>query len=213
VVEALAEFATEIKADLVVMTTHGRSGLERLWLGSVAMSFLHRAPCPVFLVRPSGAAAPDADTPLPTGPMLIPLDGTHFAESIVAHATEFAEAVGCSISLFTVAVPNAVPMAPFGTEALLADEGALTRQEHDAEERLRALAGELPEGTTTDVSTDMTAARAIIEKADAIGAGMIAMATHGRTGIARLVLGSCADTVLRGASQPMLLYRPTESER
>ena len=47
-------YADEIGADLVVMTTHGRSGLERLWLGSVAMSFLHRAPCPVYLVRPAG---------------------------------------------------------------------------------------------------------------------------------------------------------------
>ena len=56
----------------------------------------------------------------------------------------------------------------------------------------------------------MTAARAIIEKAEAIGAGVIAMATHGRTGIARLVMGSCADAVLRGAPQAMLLYRPTE---
>ncbi len=208
VVETLAEHASRIGADLVVMTTHGRSGLGRLWLGSVATSFLHRAPCPVFLVRPSDSAAPGDASPLPTGPLLLPVDGSAFGESVVRHATAFAEAIGVPIALFTVAIPNAIPMAPFGTETLLAEEGDLARQEKAAAERLQALASELPAGTSTDVVTDMTAARAIIEKADAIGAGVIAMATHGRTGIARLVMGSCSDTVLRGATQPMLLYRP-----
>jgi nucleotide-binding universal stress UspA family protein len=212
VVEALSEHATAIGADLVIMTTHGRSGLERLWLGSVATSFLHRAPCPVFLVRPSGETAPDPASPLPGGSLLVPLDGSRFADAIVPHAVVFSQSVGVPISLFTVAIPNAIPMAPFGTEALLADEGDLTRQEHEAQQRLEALAASLPDGATVDVATDMTAARAIIEKAASSGAGVIAMATHGRTGIARLVLGSVADAVLRGAPQAMLLYRPTDLE-
>ncbi len=212
VVEALSEHATAIGADLVIMTTHGRSGLERLWLGSVATSFLHRAPCPVFLVRPSGDAAPDPASPLPHGSVLVPLDGSKFADAIVPHAVVFSQSVGVPISLFTVAIPNAIPMAPFGTEALLTGEGDLTRQEDDARQRLAALAATLPEGATMDVATDMTAARAIIEKAAISGAGVIAMATHGRTGIARLVMGSVADAVLRGAPQAMLLYRPTDLE-
>lgn len=210
VVESLADHGASIAADLVIMTTHGRGGLERLWLGSVATSFLHRAPAPVFLLRPTADSVSDVEVALPTGPLLLPLDGSAFAESVVEHATAFAAALNVPISLFTVAIPTAIPMAPFGTEALLADDSDLTRQESDAESRLRALANDLPEGTTTDVATDMTAARAIIEKADAINAGVIAMATHGRTGIARLVMGSCSDAVLRGATQPMLLYRPTD---
>ncbi len=212
VVEALSEHATSIGADLVIMTTHGRSGLERLWLGSVATSFLHRAPCPVFLVRPTGETAPNPAAPLPGGSLLVPLDGSTFADAIVPHAVAFAQSVGLPIMLFTVAIPRAIPMAPFGTGALLADEGDLTRQEHDAHQRLEALAAALPEGASVDVATDMTAARAIIEKAANSGAGVIAMATHGRTGIARLVLGSVSDAVLRGSPQAMLLYRPTDLE-
>lgn len=208
VVEALAEFAVGVHADLVVMTTHGRSGLERLWLGSVATSFLQRAPCPVYLVRPEG----EATAPLPTGAMLVPLDGSPFADSILPRAADFAGSLGLSMRLFTVAIPNAIPMAPFGTEALLADESDLTRQEHDAQERLEALARKLPVPCTTAVATDMTATRAILEEAARPEIGLVAMATHGRTGIARLVLGNVADSVLRGAPKPMLVYRPVAAE-
>lgn len=208
VVEAIAEYAHEISADLVIMTTHGRSGLERLWLGSVASSFLHRSPCPVFLVRPQGTTTPD----LPTGKVLVPIDGSSFSEAILPHVGQFAEAAAMSIELFSVAIPNAIPMAPFGTEALLADDGDLTRQEETALNHLKKLATALPAGTTMEVSTDMTAARAIHERAREIGAGAVAMATHGRTGIARLVMGSVADKVLREVDLPMLLYRPTDDE-
>ncbi len=210
VVEALSEHAVSIGADLVIMTTHGRSGLERLWLGSVATSFLQRAPCPVYLVRPTGDSA---EAPaVSTGRVLVSLDGSAFGDAIIPYAKRFAEAMGASIELFTVAIPHAIPMAPFGTDSLLADEGDLTRQEHEAQQRLRELAATMPEGTSVEVSTDMTAASAIIERAESIGASVIAMATHGRTGLARLVLGSCADAVLRGAPQAMLLYRPTDEE-
>jgi nucleotide-binding universal stress UspA family protein len=209
VVEAIAEYAVQIKADLVVMTTHGRSGLERLWLGSVATSFLQRAPCPVYLVRPVGDASPSV---LPTGTMLVPLDGSPFADSMLPRAADFAEALGLSMRLFTVVIPNAVPMAPFGTEALLADESDLTRQEEEAKARLEALAATLPVPCTTAVATDMTATRAILEQAAAGDVGVIAMATHGRTGIARLVLGNVADSVLRSAPHPMLVYRPVAAE-
>lgn len=209
VVEALAEHAVEIKADLVLMTTHGRSGLERLWLGSVATSFLHRAPCPVYLVRPAGEAS---TTVLPTGTMLVPLDGSTFADSMLPRAAEFAKALGLSMRLFTVTIPNAIPMAPFGTEALLADESDLTRQEHEAKQRLDTLAAALPVPASTEVATDMTATRAILEQAEAADVGLIAMATHGRTGLARLVMGNVADAVLRGAPKPMLLYRPMDAE-
>jgi nucleotide-binding universal stress UspA family protein len=209
VVEAIAEYALEIGADLIVMTTHGRSGLERLWLGSVATSFLQRAPCPVYLVRPVGGAT---ETDLPTGTMLVTLDGSPFADSMLPRAAAFAEAVGMTMRLFTVAIPNAIPMAPFGTEALLADESDLTRQEHEAKERLDALAATLPVPCTTEVATDMTATRAILEQAEAQDVGLIAMATHGRTGLARLVMGNVADSVLRSAPKPMLLYRPVATE-
>ncbi|MEO7359115.1 MAG: universal stress protein, partial [Gemmatimonadaceae bacterium] len=122
VVEALAEHVVTTKAELVVMTTHGRSGLNRLRLGSVASSFLGRATVPVFLVRPTGADTPTPGHELPTGRMLITLDRSTFAESMLPHATRFASAVGLSIELLNVVEFVASPLALFGADALAIED-------------------------------------------------------------------------------------------
>jgi nucleotide-binding universal stress UspA family protein len=212
VVEALAEHADAIGADLTVMTTHGRSGFQRLRLGSVASSYLTRAAAPVYLVRATADDAPlltEAEA-LPKGTLLCPLDGSTFAASIIPHARRFAEGLGLTIELLSITAPAAIPMAPFGTEALLADPRDLDLQEEARHEYLARIAASCPPNTRTRVLTDMSVARTILDIAAADGAGAIAMATHGRTGIKRLVLGSVADEVLRSADVPMLVYRPTE---
>jgi nucleotide-binding universal stress UspA family protein len=213
IVEALAEHADAIGADLTVMATHGRSGFQRLRLGSVASSYLTRAAAPVFLVR---APADDAPLPteaeaLPTGTLLCPLDGSSFAAAIIPHARRFAEQLGLTMELLSVTAPAAIPMAPFGTEALLADPRDLDVQEEAREEYLATIAAACPPGTRTRVVTDMSVAKTILDIATADRAGAIAMATHGRTGFRRFMLGSVADEVLRGADVPMLVFRPGES--
>ena len=70
-----------------------------------------------------------------------------------------------------------------------------------------------PVGTTIRVSTGVTAARAILDEAEAMHAGAIAIATHGRGGIVRLFLGSVADELLRHSPLPMLVYRPDEAAK
>ncbi len=95
VIEALVEHAAASGVDLTVMTTHGRSGFERLRLGSVAGAYLTRATAPVYLVRGSGS---DAEPELPTGTLLCSLDGSPFAEAILPHAKTFAEARGTVIN-------------------------------------------------------------------------------------------------------------------
>jgi nucleotide-binding universal stress UspA family protein len=208
VVDALAEDAAASGADLVMMTTHGRSGIEKLWLGSVATAFLHKAPCPVYLVRPDTGDDAAPAPALPEGRMLVPLDGSPFAESILPHARRFAEAAGLTLELFSVVVPSALPMAPFGAEAILADDSEVAAQERDTKAWLAHLAADLPEGTTTRVVTEMTAPSAILQYAQESHPGVVAMATHGRSGIVRLVLGSVAERVLKEAPAPLFLYRP-----
>jgi nucleotide-binding universal stress UspA family protein len=206
VVEALVEHAGAIGADLVVMATHGRGGFTRLRLGSVATAFLHQAPVPVFLVRSTAEGAP---TGLPTGPLLVTLDGSPFAEAVLPHAQAFAEAAGMPMALVGVVVPHAVPMAPFGAEALLADPSVLDAEEEGLAGYLRRMAAQCPAGTTVHAVTDMAVAQAIIDQAAQLQAGALAMATHGRSGLKRLVLGSVADEVLTHAALPMLVMRPT----
>jgi nucleotide-binding universal stress UspA family protein len=206
VVEALVEHARGIGADLVVMATHGRGGFSRLRLGSVAAAFLHHTPAPVLLVRSTDAAASGA---LPTGPLLVTLDGSPFAEAVLPHARALAEATGMRMALVGVVVPHAIPMAPFGAEALLADPSLLEAEEEGLGGYLRRVATHCPAGTTVHAVTDMAVARAIIDEAARQQAGALAIATHGRSGLKRLVLGSVADEVLTHATLPMLVVRPS----
>jgi nucleotide-binding universal stress UspA family protein len=209
IIEALEEHAERSGTDLTVLTTHGRSGFERLRLGSVAAQFLTRATTPVLLVRGAGSEAPDDEAgALPTGSLLCPLDGSPFSESILPHARTFAEVTGMTLKLVAVTVPHAIPMAPFGAEALLADDSALVAEESGREEYLARMAATCPAGTQTVALTDMSVARALLDVASSPVVGAIAMATHGRGGFKRFMLGSVTDEVIRHAHVPMLVYRP-----
>lgn len=214
VVEALAEHVITTSAELVIMTTHGRSGLDRLRLGSVASSFLGRATVPVFLVRPTGADAPKPGHELPTGKMLITLDGSDFSESMLPHAARFAEAIGSKIELLTVADPAASPLALFGADALFVDDYVSGDEESDSHRYLQQQAKKLDEKLVAGISvqSDTSAARAIVRYVQAADPGVIALATHGRSGLVRMILGSVADKVLQGVEQPMLVYRPSDED-
>lgn len=205
IVEALEEHAQQIGVDLTIMGTHGRSGFERLRLGSIATAYLTRATMPVLLVPGAESYTPGE---LPIGPLLCPLDGSPFAEEILPHARTFAEAIGTRLHLIGVAVPHAIPMAPFGAEALLADGQAIEAETSGRKEYLARIAADCPSGTTWSAISDMSVARAIEDAVKDLQAGAVSMATHGRGGFKRLVLGSVTDEVLRSAEVPVLVFRP-----
>lgn len=209
VIESLVEYGQQVAAELTVMTTHGRGGFARLRLGSVATAFLTRATTPVLLVHGAGHEQDSHPAPvLPTGTLLCPLDGSPFSEHVLPHAAGFADACGMRMALFSVTTPHAVAMAPFATEALLADPSVLEQEERDRAAYLERAAKACPPGTTTHGVTDMSVARAILDEAHRVGAGAIAVATHGRGGLKRLMLGSVADELIRHSKLPMLVYRP-----
>lgn len=204
IVEALGEFAQEAAIDLTIMGTHGRSGFQRLRLGSVATSFLTRATMPVLLVPGSDNYVTSS---LPAGTLLCPLDGSPFAEAMLPHAVAFAKAFSMPMHLIGVSLPHSIPMAPFGVEALLADTQALEAEGAAREEYLGRIASQCVPDTTWSAVSDMSVAHAIHDAAAVQGAGAIAMATHGRGGFKRMVLGSVTDEVLRGSAIPVLVYR------
>ena len=191
IVEALAEHAEFTHADLVIMATHGRAGIDRLRIGSVASSFLSRSPVPVFLVRPASEDSALAAQELPHGALLVPLDGSAFAETMLLRAAEFANALGLSIELVTVSESNGADNA------------------HHYLERVAAAINPPPSvPPVITVLSGTSAAHGIIIHTMKTHPAAIAMATHGRSGIIRLVLGSVADNVLKGVDCPMLVYRP-----
>jgi nucleotide-binding universal stress UspA family protein len=219
-VDTLCEHATDQGADLVVMTTHGRGPLSRFWLGSVADELVHRLPMPLLLVRPHGDAPDWAGAPLKN--MLIALDGSALAEAVLGSAVELGRLTGASFTLVGAVPPRLVsafdlpdypppPVAAFDLPADGVDEGALKRVQGKMQTYLEGVAAPLRErglAVRTRVVAEGRPAAAILAEAEARHCDLIALATHGRRGLSRLFLGSVADKVVRGATAPVLLFRP-----
>ena len=208
VVSALETEIQNANPDLVVMATHGRGGFSRAWLGSVADALVRNVHKPMLLVRTENEDAPLV--PVKTGHILIPLDGSVLAESIVPHALQLGEGVATTYTLLRV-VPPVWTAPEVMSEPDTISEGALKERLQGAREYLRSVA-ELMSGEAVEVKTEVVvgtaAAATILEYARNREADVIAMATHGRGGVKRLLLGSVADKVLRGAPIPVLLFHP-----
>jgi nucleotide-binding universal stress UspA family protein len=207
VAEALSHHIDTESVDLVVMTTHGRGGLSRAWLGSVADRLIRTTHVPVLLWRPHAAAiAVPGAAALPSH-ILIPLDGSALAESIIEPALALGALSKARYTLVQVVQPPLNASAACSShamcDAMCVKRGSIAYLERCAM-RLRA------RGLEVDVRVVMqdNAAAGISEEAINAGCDLIAMATHGRTGWSRLALGSVADKVLRSAPVPMLVLRP-----
>jgi nucleotide-binding universal stress UspA family protein len=198
-------------ADLVVMTTHGRGGLSRAWLGSVADALVRRATPPVLLVKPE-ASATRTRAAAAFDHVLVPLDGYPFSEDAIDHAAAVAGAASTRYTLLRVLSPIVTPVLLDYAASVPFDIGI---ERPEAERYLAELADRLRlRGLLVDTSVVVEAqpARAILEFAESNGVDLISMATHARHGLGRLLLGSVADKVLRGSAVPVLLHRPMAAE-
>jgi nucleotide-binding universal stress UspA family protein len=220
VVTQVKDYAARAGADLVVMATHGRGPLARFWLGSVADELVRQLPLPLLLVRPR-ETAPDLTHAPDLRRVLLPLDGSPLAERILDPAVALG-GTGATYTLLRVVKPALLPAyAPEGRPLGQEVEGLLDRIQEiqkrllaDAEEYLAGVAGRLRARglqVQTQVAVEEQPAVAILREASEGRAGLIALETHGRHGLARLFLGSVADKVVRGASVPVLVHRCLET--
>jgi nucleotide-binding universal stress UspA family protein len=193
----ILRIAREETCDLIVMGTHGRGGLARLLLGSVASAVVRQSHCPVLAVRPAGASRPQSEQAAEgEGAAVQPLF------PVILHPTDFADHsrhafdVACTLArgggrLIVLHVAKAVHVASDSDE-----EGLY--------ERLRKCATDDP---SIHVEYRLRAGEPtaeILGEAAAIGCDLIALGTHGRTALDRLRLGSVAETVLHRAACPVL---------
>lgn len=207
--DALIEEAQLHHADLIVLSTHGRSGLGRWIYGSVAESVLQRTPVPVFLARAWPQSRPGSPRPALSS-ILVPLDGSALAEQALPTAAELARAMSAQLHLVRV-----VPLVFAGGMDELAAYGAITSVDVEAEQRdaklyLDAVVGRL-HGEGVQAVPLVSAGQpitSIVSLAETCQAGLIVMATHGRSGLARTVAGSIALGVLHRGHLPVLLVRP-----
>lgn len=183
-------------AALVVMATHGRGPLGRLLHGSVADTLMRELPCPLLVVRGYDSQVRlNADVTLRR--VLVPLDGTAFAEEILDPAAAVHWPKGTQFML--AHIQNATSVR--GRFARAHAGGYLL-------EVARRIKGRLPEVRTRVVSSDQRVATTIRLLAEEQEVDLIALTTHGRRGLARLLKGSVADSLVRKANTPVLVYRP-----
>jgi len=195
-------------ADLVVMCSHGRSGLGRWIYGSVAEQVLARSPAPVLLVHPTGEAATLGPGPEQAS-LLVPLDGSAFAETALPHAIALAQAFGGTILLLRTVEPS---MLAYHYPIMGLVQESLAREHREAEAYLSEVAEHLRnEGLSVQtIVREGWPGDVIVYRGAALGPRLVVMATHGRTGVLRLLLGSVALEVVRRSPLPILLVRPTE---
>ena len=212
-VEMLQGEAEARGVDLVLMASHGRGALSRLWLGSVADGFVRQTHLPVIIVRPDEDAKPPTAFDHHFDTLLSPLDGSELSEMALAHATEFGELFDSAYHLTRIVSFPVDLASPYLPHTAQLNQNLLDDAKTGAAEYLEAHADRLRRRglrVTTSVGVDAQAGHGILGEFQEVGADMIAMATHGRRGMRRVILGSAADKVLRGLHQPLLLYRPPE---
>ena len=192
--------------DLVVMTTHGRGGMARFWIGSTADQLVRETHVPILLLRPESETAADLAQPN-FQRVLVTLDGSRESEQILPHAIALGQPGCTEMRLLRVVSPRVPIIYPAPRIE--------TRRSDDLEQQaltyLGGIATDLEPNrvrVTVDVITHLNPAMAVLEYAKRESIDLIAMATHGRGGVRRMLLGSVADKVLRGAMTPMLLLRP-----
>lgn len=206
VVDALEAHRQEVGAGLTVMCTHGRGAVKRAWLGSVADGLVRTSEAPLLLVRaasedeaPGGELGADARFKR----IVVALDGSHFSRQVLGPAGELG---GKSNAQYVFARVIESPRDG-STDERLQKARALAESKLDLEVQSFA-----PDGYEVEPVVEFapSVAQGILDLADSRDADVIAIATHGRSGVGRLLLGSVADKVVRGADRPVLVVRPRE---
>jgi nucleotide-binding universal stress UspA family protein len=203
--ETLLDIGREEAIELIVMSTHGRGGIGRFLLGSVADRVVRHADVPVMLVR---TAAVHRENP-EFKRIVVPLDGSQTAAAVLPAVRELARCSGAEIVLLRVV--QGEPAAPVIT-ALPPPEGVV--EKHGAAEReatayvgtveQSAVGWGVPVRTLVQVGDP---ASVILDTAKDLYADLIVMSTHGLGGLRRFFLGSVAERVVRHAEAPVLVFR------
>jgi nucleotide-binding universal stress UspA family protein len=209
-VAQIVEEAEQEKVGLVAMSTHGRSGLARLVMGSQIDRILHACEQPVLLVRPreedtSGEAVGRLSK------IIVALDGSKDAEAAIPLAEELAKVLGLELILVQVVhVETTVYFGSIGPDSWGVPSDVLQRLAETASDYLKGLAKQLEaRGLTvrSEVLLGWPGPR-IVEFAKETPDSLIAMTTHGRSGFHRWATGSVTDAVVRQTGEPVLVVRP-----
>ena len=186
--EAIAAMVGARPDALLVMATHGRSGVRRAVLGSVTEQVIAAVEQPILLTGP----ACKASRPLVGGRMVVGLDGSDRAEAVLPHAAAWAKAFDMQLWLATV-------QPPAGSVEALVESNYLARMAHDLDHLVPTVNWDTLHGTDPAVE--------LVGLAERLDARCIAVTTHGRSGLSRVALGSVAMAITHRSPVPVLVHR------
>jgi nucleotide-binding universal stress UspA family protein len=203
--DLIIEQAAGDKNTLIVMATHGRSGMQRWLLGSVADKVLHGSTNHLLLIRASDQGKTGGEAPLKK--VIVPLDGSPLAEKVLPHIVDLGKKMRLDVILLRAyALPPAMSPDEYGTYT---DE-LIGQLEAEARDYLARKAKELQSHGLPNVSSVIDfgyGAEEITTLARRTPENLIAMCTHGRSGVTRWVLGSVTERVVRHSGDPVLIIR------
>jgi nucleotide-binding universal stress UspA family protein len=206
VADVLEGYTRRNEVDLIVISTHGRSGIARLSLGSVTDSLIRHTTIPVLVVKPpTSYLNPQVIEGFKR--IVVPLDGSTLAEQILPRVLTLAKLEEAEITLLNVLLPHSYSQKEIPDSNLpWWDEDISLAQTY-----LFRIAGKLRRNgvaVTTDIVIGENVASAIGDFASREKADLIAIATHGRGGLARVLRGSVADAVMHSSRLSMLVFKP-----
>jgi nucleotide-binding universal stress UspA family protein len=199
--QAIPNAATREQASIIAMSTHGRSGLDWVRFGSVAERVVRRAPVPVLLVR-GNPAWDDGGI----ARILIPLDRSEASEAVIPIVACLAGPFDLGIQLLHVVEPK--PERGRGASGTSTAESEAEAYLGEVAARLEARG--LRVGVTAQVGSPAEVIPAVATETQC---GLIAMSTHGRSGLGRLFMGSVAERVVRAVTVPVLMWKPPAGGR
>ncbi len=213
--EEILTFAEQNAIGLIAMSAYGRSGISRWNLGSIASKVLQKSSAPVLLTRASSLEEALSERQMQR--ILVPLDGSPLAEQALPYVESLVRGSDSEIILLRVLETLEIPgyVEAFVEDALEMKEGKdwKQRREQERQEAAKAYLSQLEEeikgrGTKAREAVQVgKAAESILQYAEANSVSLIALSTHGRSGITRWVYGSVAARVIEGSTKPILLLR------
>jgi nucleotide-binding universal stress UspA family protein len=199
----ICEIAMETHADLIVLGTHGRTGLQHILLGSTAERVLTMAPCPVLTIRqPTGMEEPHVTKPIQFKQVLVPIDFSACSLGALEYGIQLAKDFSASMTLLHVLEPVA-----YGVDLMLGHPQGQDREEtHRQFKRLVNMIRD--HGVSLhEIIRGGLPADSILGTVHATNSDLVVMGTHGRRGISHIINGSVAEAVLRQAPCPVLAMK------
>jgi nucleotide-binding universal stress UspA family protein len=195
--KSIIEYAQEHDIDLIIMSTHGRSGITRWSFGRTAEKVLRRAPCPTIILRSDKEVEPGTFKRI-----LLPLDGSILAERVLLSALEMVKRMGVSLTLIQVVEEST--FYGFGHSEDYIDSEVEAAKAYLAEVRDRVHLLDVKVHTHVAIGS---AADVIVDYAEAQDIDLILLSSRGNSGFDRWMFGSVAEKVMKGAPCAILVVR------